>query len=456
MELDTEITYQFTLKAKDVNGNVTSGTGGYAYIEEGFTIDFPDWLTITKKDNIDGYSIETQNNNKNILHFTKDLAVSADEAVTFNLSVNKIELPSSFIVSGGKDSDGNDCKILNIDPTEENNMIIINGDVYTKPSDFTVVPKEVDINMNFSFNSFSIKSALVSLNLNKSLDDQSFQIPEMPEIFTKKGIVIDLYDPEISFNLNNRTPLDINVYAHLYAYKDNQIVTDMYFAENGVNAPFTIPANYNGSICFSRRGEGDKIALPGIGDIFKSIPDEVAIKDLSVSSSNDYIRIIPGDDMGCSVNYRFAAPLAFGQDLSIDLDYEVTELKVDLNELAIKAAQISFDVVNTLPLSLSVEASIMNSDGTIANGMKINTTGNIKAGSIAAPSTSEVTITLNSNTSSTKLDCLKLAMKANCPREYQGIALNTRQGIEIRNLSISLPEGVEVNLEDILESESEE
>ena len=98
----------------------------------------------------------------------------------------------------------------------------------------------------------------------------------------------------------------------------------------------------------------------------------------------------------------------------------------------------------------------MNSDGTIANGMKINTTGNIKAGSIAAPSTSEVTITLNSNTSSTKLDCLKLAMKANCPREYQGIALNTRQGIEIRNLSISLPEGVEVNLEDILESESEE
>lgn len=451
LELDTEITYQFILKSKDLNGNVTNSYGGAAYIEEGFTIDFPDWLLITKKDNIDSYTIENQENNKNVLHFTKDLAVSADVPVTFSIGVNKIEIPSDFIVDGGKDSEGNDCKILNIDANDDNNMIIIDGNIYTKASDFTMIPKDVEINMNFSFSSLKIKSALVSLNLNKSLSDQSLEIPEMSDIFNDKNIVLDLYDPAIYFTLNNRTPLDINVYAHLFAYKNHQMVIDTYFSENGANAPFTIPANYNGSIGFSRRGEGDNIALPAIGEMFKSIPDEVAIKDIRVSSSNDYIRITPGTDMGCSVNYRFETPLSFGSDLSLNFEYEISELKVDLNELAIKSAKISFEVINTIPLSLSVDARILNSDGTVANDINISANGSIQAGSIESPSTSEVTISLSSKTNAGKLDCLKLMMKASCPSECEGIALNKNQGIEIKNLYISLPEGVELKMDNILE-----
>ena len=54
------------------------------------------------------------------------------------------------------------------------------------------------------------------------------------------------------------------------------------------------------------------------------------------------------------------------------------------------------------------------------------------------------------------MNALKLILKASCPSDYQGIAINQNQGIEIRNLCISLPEGVEMDLNEILDLEYEE
>lgn len=456
LELNADITYKFSLKTKDATGNYTTTYGGSVYVEEGFTIDFPDWLIISKNDNLDCYIIENQGNNKNIIRFTKDLAITIDKPVTFNLHISKVEVPTGFIVDGGKDSEGHDCKMLNIDTTEDKNMILINGNAYTKACDYSIIPKEVAVDMDLAFQDFNVKSALVSLNLNETLEDQSFSMSEMPEMFTKEGIVIDIYDPSITFNVNNQTDLDINVYSHMFAYKGNQLLTDFYFAENGVNAPIIIPSRYNGAISFSRRGEGGKIALPGIGELFRTIPDELAIRELRITSGSDYLRLAPGDRLECSVDYSFEAPLAFGSDLAIDLEYEITELQLELDEVNIKEAELSFDIVNTIPLSLEVEASVINAEGLADNGITITVQGDVKAGSLNSPSTSKVAISLKNNKGTTQMNALKLILKASCPSDYQGIAINQNQGIEIRNLCISLPEGVEMDLNEILDLEYEE
>ena len=456
LELDSDITYKFSLKTKDASGNYTTTYGGSVYVEKGFIIDFPDWLMISKNDDLDCYVIENQTNNKNVIRFTKDLAITIDKPVTFNIHISKIEIPAGFIVNGGKDSEGHDCKKLNIDTTEERNMILIDGNAYTKASDYRIIPKEVAVDMDLSFKDFDVKSALVSLNLNETLSDQSFTMSELPELFTKEGIVIDIYDPSITFNVDNQTALDINVYSHLYAYRNNQVLTDFYFAENGANSPITIPGNYNGAISFSRRGENGKIALPGIGELFRTLPDELAIKELRITSGSDYITLSPGDKLECSVDYSFEAPLAFGSDLAIDLEYEIAELELELDEVNVTEAELSFDIVNTIPLSLEVESKVMTEEGFADNGITISVQGDVKAGSLKSPSTSKIAISLKNNKGTTQMNGLKLILKASCPSDYQGIAINKNQGIEIRNLCIALPEGVELNIDDILDLESEE
>jgi hypothetical protein len=136
-------------------------------VEKDFTIDFPDWLSIRKNDDIDAYIVENNANNKNVVRFVKDMYIPAENSIVFDLILNKAEVPAGFLVDGGIDELGRPCKRLEVDVTDENNMILIKGDIYLTPSDFDVVPKELELNMNLSFRNLAVKSALVSLNVSE-------------------------------------------------------------------------------------------------------------------------------------------------------------------------------------------------------------------------------------------------------------------------------------------------
>ena len=102
----------------------------------------------------------------------------------------------------------------------------------------------------------------------------------------------------------------------------------------------------------------------------------------------------------------------------------------------------------------SENSTVYDADGNEVHDILVNIEGSIQAGSLPSPSTSSVSITLNSTAKSINLDNLKLIFKASCPPAYQGVVINKRQGLEIRNLKIGLPEGVSLNLDELLDSEN--
>lgn len=447
--LSTNFTYEFKLAVKDNSGSNINSYGGAMYIEKGFTIDFPDWLIIKKNDSLSEYSIGVDGNNKNVLRFEKDMKVSADKSVKFDISIDKIEIPSEFIVAGGKDSQGRDCKKFQIDAADEANMIKLDGDIFINPSDFVKVPESVEMDMNLSFTNFDIKSAVVALNLKQDIDDQVFEIPGVPELLTRDGVVIDIYDPVMSFDVNNKTPFDINVDAHIIAYRGNKELMNTYLGENGANAPLTIPHDFNGSISYSRRGEGGMIANPAVAGLFRTLPDKISIEDISVSTTNDYIEIIPGKNLECSVGYSFEAPLAFGSDLALEFETVVNELDLDLQEVGITSARMAFDIVNTIPLALDLGVTALDADGNPSRDITVELDGNLGAGTLDAPSTSTVSLALKSKGKGINLNGLRLDMQASCPTSHQGKVINRNQGIAIRNLKVSLPEGISLDLEEL-------
>lgn len=450
-EFDGEVLYEFSIAIKDNNGVNINSYGGAMYIEKGFTIDFPDWFVIRKNDSIDGYYIGNEGDNKNILCFDKDVKISADKPVVFSVFVSKLEVPAGVVVDGGKDSEGRSRKKIQIDVNDEKNMILLSGDVYVKTSDFKKVPASVEMNMALFVKTLDMKSALVSIDVEESLPDQSFTLPEVPEVLAREGVVIDLYDPCVLFNVNNQSPLDIYVSAHLHAYRNSTELMDIEFAENGQSAPLFIPDGFNGQIGYSRRGEGNMIALPEIGQLFRTVPDKFMITDLKVKTGGEYISVVPGQSVGCSLDYAFRAPLSFGQELAVDLEYELKELNLDLEEVGLRSVFLTFDAVNTIPLALDVQAKVVDAGGNPVNNLSIDVDGAIKAGSLNSPGISPISIKVKSSSDGIKLEGLKLVLNASCPSDYQGVAVNKAQGLELRNVRIALPEGVSLDADSLFE-----
>lgn len=448
-DIDADITYEFSLAVKDKNGTNINSYGGAVYIAKGFTLDFPDWLMLKKNDSMDCYSIVAEGNNKNIIRFDKDFKITTDQTVKFEILANKVEIPAGFIVDGGKDSEGRNCKKLTMDTSDPKNMVLVDGDFYVKASDFKKVPNVVEMNMHLSISTLSIKSALVSVNPDEELPDQSFKLPEVPEILRRSDVVIDIYDPVMKFDVKNESPLDVNVSGRLYAYRGDQELMNTYLGENGENTPLVIPHDFNGTIGYSRRGEDGMIANPFIGDLFRTLPDKVAIKNLKVTTGNDYVRITPGTHLECSVGYSFHAPLAFGPELALGFEYELDELGLDLQEVGITSARMAFDIVNTIPLALDLGVTALDADGNPSRDITVELDGNLGAGTLDAPSTSTVSLTLKSKGKGINLNGLRLDMQASCPTSHQGKVINRNQGIAIRNLKVSLPEGISLDLEEL-------
>ena len=448
-DIDADITYEFSLAVKDKNGTNINSYGGAVYIAKGFTLDFPDWLMLKKNDSMDCYSIVAEGSNKNIIRFDKDFKITADQTVKFEILANKVEIPAGFIVDGGKDSEGRNCKKLTLDTSDPKNMVLVDGDFYVKASDFKKVPNVVEMNMHLSISTLSIKSALVSVNPDEELPDQSFKLPEVPEILRRSDVVIDIYDPVMKFDVKNESPLDVNVSGRLYAYRGDQELMNTYLGENGENTPLVIPHDFNGTIGYSRRGEDGMIANPFIGDLFRTLPDKVAIKNLKVTTGNDYVRITPGTHLECSVGYSFHAPLAFGPELALGFEYELDELGLDLQEVGITSARMAFDIVNTIPLALDLGVTALDADGNPSRDITVELDGNLGAGTLDAPSTSTVSLTLKSKGKGINLNGLRLDMQASCPTSHQGKVINRNQGIAIRNLKVSLPEGISLDLEEL-------
>ena len=448
-DIDADITYEFSLAVKDKNGTNINSYGGAVYIAKGFTLDFPDWLMLKKNDSMDCYSIVAEGSNKNIIRFDKDFKITADQTVKFEILANKVEIPAGFIVDGGKDSEGRNCKKLTMDTSDPKNMVLVDGDFYVKASDFKKVPNVVEMNMHLSISTLSIKSALVAVNPDEELPDQSFNLPEVPEILRRSDVVIDIYDPVMKFDVKNESPLDVNVSGRLYAYRGDQELMNTYLGENGENTPLVIPHDFNGTIGYSRRGEDGMIANPFIGDLFRTLPDKVAIKNLKVTTGNDYVRITPGTHLECSVGYSFHAPLAFGPELALGFEYELDELGLDLQEVGITSARMAFDIVNTIPLALDLGVTALDADGNPSRDITVELDGNLGAGTLDAPSTSTVSLTLKSKGKGINLNGLRLDMQASCPTSHQGKVINRNQGIAIRNLKVSLPEGISLDLEEL-------
>ena len=430
---------------------------GACHVAEGFMIDFPDWMTIVKVDDHKDYVVENQDGNKNIIRLLNDVKVAAGVPYTLKLMLTEIDVPEGSVVPGGNDSQGRLCKTIVLDESSSANKIIVIGGIYVETKDFPIIPERVGLAMNLEFSNFEIKTASVVLDVSVSAPDMAVKITEYPEFFENDDIVIDIYDPQLRFNIRNDFPLTLIMNADVSAYKDGEEKVRMHFADDGESdsvAPMIIPGLWEGTLVYSRQGKDGAAGLPKIGELLIVKPDEIKVSNISVRSSDDLVLIEDGKELTASAEYELYAPLAFGNNLRFAYDIAIQDLGLDLTDAGIKSASLVLNAENSLPLNFSIAAQALDKEGNPAQTLDLRVLGEVAAGTQHNPVTSPVEISLSSTGEGIELNSLKLTFIATCPSEaYQGIPLNATQELNISGIALRLPDGVTVDVAAIFKAD---
>lgn len=428
---------------------------GAMSLKKDFMMDFPDWIEIEKNDSHSFYVVENQDENKNVIRFTQNAKIVAGTPLNLSLKITKVNLPDGSVIPGGYDSEGRPCKKIHFEETEEN-MVIVSGVLLVNTNDFAVIPEKTNFIMNMTFNDFYVESALVSLDMSMTAPDQEVPISSYPSFFDQDGLVLDLYDAFLKFNVKNELPVALDLNADFKVFKNSEEKMNVHLGGNVADAEeFTIPALWEGTKVYSRLGQGEgEIALPELGNLINYRPDRISVSDIVITGSREYVTITSGQELDCSLGYELYAPLAFGKDLSMSYDIDIEDIGLDLTEYGVNTAGISLDVINSIPLKFNVVATAFDEGGNPVEGINLNVTGEVAPGSQLSPSSNKLKIQLTAEGEGLMLNSLKLNLIATSPdAEYQGVPLNKAQCLEVKNLALNLPEGLVVDLENLFGEE---
>lgn len=443
VHLESTLLYRF---------KVSEGT--ILHISEGFSLTFPDFMVILKGDGSENYKIDEKD--PNTIVFTEDTRISENEPFELVISFTRMDIPEGVIESVEDPENKTVKRFINIADAS----VDVAGDLYLLLTDYIggVIPECAILTMDIEIDNLRMKSAHVKLDLDIAIEDKTVEIGELPEIFTSEGTVVDLYNPVLRFWMDNGSPFNMFLNANITAYsKTHQ--TDIHIGdctpyfdgdehEEHSTEPLIILAEDEVEYFFSRRGMHDgheDIMLDKIGDIMKEMPEKITIHDILVDTDDRFVNIEADKEFSVEMEYEFISPLAFGEDLRISLNYDIDLGINGESALGLDSLIVGMDMINTIPLNFAVTGVVLDADGNEIKDADVDLKLNLAAGTLENPAKSpvEMTIVLSSVSSVEKL---RLQFIATSSEAMAGKSLNTEQGLGIEKLTITLPQGITLDL----------
>jgi hypothetical protein len=183
---------------------------------------------------------------------------------------------------------------------------------------------------------------------------------------------------------------------------------------------------------------------PVIGEMISSVQKKLALRNCNISVPDDLVKVSVGKNYTASVEYSVSSPLAFGEDLSLSFTQVVEDLGLSL-DYDVKSVTFEMDIINSIPVDFNLDVTGLDKNGNELSGTKVSLNGEIKGGSHLAPVTSPLKLEIKNSNGKMELESLRLTMSATAPdAEYVGVQLNEKQGFEIKNMVMTLPDGIGV------------
>ena len=440
---------------------------GEITIGEGFSLVFPDYITIVKE----GGSVDYEVLDGNVVRFASSASLTPSAPLGFRLGIAGIDfgrMPEGQGLVNGR---------IVIDDIIGMQDVSISANARSFGEVISDLPSSLSIDIDMSVSDIEIETVEVVFNPEITVDDQTVEIGEMPEFLSEEGNRLDLYSPVITLMVTNDSPVSAVLQADITSYSNDSQTASLHLGNEDAGAADAVVLRSGVTpVYIVRRAEdvpdgpvaatNDPVIIvrDDLSELIATIPDKMTVSDIDVRVLQETIEfdlVNAPDRYSFSFGYDINVPLAFGEELAVSYPYDITGLNATLNpsssddngslEIDFSEASVFLTFVNEIPLDLSVAASPIDKDGNvIGSGIDVELTGiegnsavTVGAGNVGSPSESPAVIRIRADRESLmKLDGFRLDLKGSCGSGFAGVALNENQGIQLKDISVNIKGGV--------------
>lgn len=286
------------------------------------------------------------------------------------------------------------------------------------------------------------------------------ELNDLPDFLKDEETRLDIANPVVLLKANNPLETPIEVGAVLTPLKNNTVVPGKTVE---IASGDIVLASGDNIIALSRTGEcsiegvTNNVKVEDINNLLETIPDDINVDLQPVVRNENYYTVELGKAYDMLAQYEVDVPLSFEQGLNIVYNDSVRDLNKDLSDLdkvILKNAKIILSVDNAIPLKLQLKPEnvlIKDVYGNELTAVKktIEEDKQYVAESTDGekPATSEVVLSLTSDDTAflSKIDriCFKLTA---VPESATGVPLKDTQWLKVTSLKLSVPGGVNVDL----------
>lgn len=470
IDMDADLTLSLALARSGGNG-----TGGSITISEGFVLNFPDYIVVGAPSD-SRFSLDPADNS---IKTVSDVTLEMNDALALTIDITAIDFTNSTMPDGQGLIDG---KIV-IDDKIVMSGLSVSAMARSFGSTVSELPTQLTLDIDLSAAVNEIKSARLILDPEVTVEDQTIEVTgERPEFLEGADVNIDLYNPVITLTVRNDSPLSAALSATITANTEGKDPVSVMLGSQDPDAEDAIVLSPGVTpVYISRKPYDPGDIIPGtngyipvvkdeIGKLVSALPDEIVISGIKVQTVQEMMDMeLDGSrEYTFAMDYSIYSPMAFGEDLLIEYPYDIKGLNDTFNssseetgsgndgvEIRFTEATVSLTFVNEIPFRLGVTALPIDTDGNvIESGIEISLTDpatgadvSVAPGSINNPGSTSALITVHADMETVrKLDGFRLDLKGSCDSGFAGQAINKDQGIQLKDISVSIVGGISTEL----------
>lgn len=415
---------------------------GNATIKAGATLTYPDYMTIAALD--DDVTVE----DGHIVRFNKDC--KSGQGIRFCCTAMDLgRLPEG---QGIVDAGGSRMLVMS-------NLITFKGKVTARRGDFTTIPEALILSYEYEIEKATMKSIEVKCDFSDFIEDISIETGDISDIFSD-DYCFDIANPCLSMTMTNESPVDMTIAADIYSQQRGET----YCSLNLPADKMQFPAATTTDVFVSARGSGHsapsvEIVDPAVRDMLKKLPDNILISNVRVAPVQEYFTVTPGQTIDFGVKAGIDTKLEFGPEMKLPCSLDINGFTITVgDDIKCNApeAKITFDIINSIPASISLGAhateyeGIPDEEGTYVpcDAVKVQVNGKVEAGTLDTPSTNHIELICSADSlkalESMAGICLDLVVASNS--SSAGEPLNSNHGIKVENIKVFFEGDVEGRL----------
>ncbi len=351
---------------------------------------------------------------------------------------------------------------------DENRSLTIKGDVSMKGDVVTSgISGSGDLSLTLHVTLSEMATDRVTGVIQPKIEAEKTQIEfnDLPDFLQDEATRLDITNPVIVLKATNPLETPVEVDAVLTPKKNNATIEGHEVKIGAGYGKTAVTLNPGENVIALSRIETSSVAgmtsnvvVSDMNNVLEIIPDDIDVSLKPTVTNPNYYGVELGQDYQLTASYDVDVPLSFEKGLNIVYSDSIKDLNKDLKDLdkiTLKKANIVLTVDNAIPLGLQLKAEnvqikdvygreLTGVEKTIEEGKEYIT----ESGDGETPATSEIVLSLTTANDPgflSKIDkiCFKITAAAGATT---GIPLKDTQWVKVTSVKLSVPGGVNVDL----------